>query len=160
MFEWLKPKTAGWKAPEARGPAVAIKVLSPADTPIVGSARWVGDELRVESQGPAIKSLFDVPLPQLEQCRVDYGFLIRTEALQSAVYPLMWCRVPELGSFFSKGIERKVAGTQDWTHVEISFYLEEGQVADLVQLSLAFEGPGQVWLKEITVSSTPTRSKQ
>ena len=27
MFEWLKPKTAGWRAPEANGPGVTIKVL-------------------------------------------------------------------------------------------------------------------------------------
>ena len=126
--------------------------------PIAGSARWIGDELRVESQEAAIKSLFDVPLPQLGQCRIDYAFLIRTEALQSAVYPMMWCRVPEMGQFFSKGIDKKVSGTHDWTAMQIPFYLEQGQVADLLQLNLAFEGPGQVWLKQITVLSTPVRS--
>lgn len=157
MFEWLKPKIAGWKAPEADGPSMTVKLLSPADRPIAGSARWIGEELEIVSNEAAIKSLFDVPLPQLEQCRIDYAFLIRTEALQSAVYPMMWCRVPEMGQFFSKGIDRKLTGTHDWTPVEISFYLEQRQVADLLQLNLAFEGPGQVWLKQITVLSTPVR---
>ncbi len=155
MFEWLRSKVSGWKAPQPTGPAVRIRAFGPADAPIARSARWQGDELAVRSDEAAIKSLFDVALPGVEQCRLAYRFLIRTEDLAAAVYPQMWCRLPEKGQFFSKGIDGKVSGTNEWLPLEIPFYLDKGQVADLLHLNLVFEGAGTVHLKNIEVTSTP-----
>lgn len=155
MFDWLRSKVSGWKAPEPTGPSVLIRAFGPSDVPVAKSAMWHGSELEVRSDDVAIKSLFDVALPNVEQCMISYRFLIRTENLQAAVYPQMWCRIPEKGQFFSQGIDRKISGTNEWVQVEIPFYLEKAQVADLLQLNLAFEGAGTVQLKNIEVASTP-----
>ncbi len=65
----------------------------------------------------------------------------------------MWCHIPEKGKFFSKGVDSKISGTNDWIQVEIPFYLGPGQVADLLNLNLVFEGEGTVRLKDIEVTS-------
>lgn len=155
MFDWLRSRASGWKAPAPTGPAVLIRTFGPSDPPVANSARWQGNELEVRSDEASIKSLFDVPLPNIEQCLVFYRFLIHTDNLKSAVYPQMWCRIPEKGQFFSQGIDRKISGTNAWIQVEIPFYLEKGQVADLLHLNLAFEGAGTVRLKNIEVTSAP-----
>lgn len=155
MFDWLRSKASGWKAPEPIGPATLIRAFGPTDSPLANSAVWHSTELEVRSDEAAVKSLFDVALPNIEQCMITYSFSIRTENLKAAVYPQMWCRIPEKGQFFSQGIDRKVSGTNDWLRVEIPFYLEKRQVADLLHINLAFEGPGVVQMKNIEVTSTP-----
>ncbi len=79
--------------------------------------------------------------------------MIHTKDLSSAVYPEMWCRIPKKGEFFSRGVENKIKGTNDWIQVEIPFYLQKGQLADLLHLNLVFEGEGTVRLKGIEVTS-------
>jgi hypothetical protein len=155
MFDWLKRKTTGWKPPQPTGPAVLIRAFGPSYTPIARSAKWQGTELEVQSEEAAIKSLFDLSLPNVDQAIIAYRFQICTDNLKSAVYPQMWCRIPEKGQFFSQGIDRKVSGTHDWTQMEIPFYLEKGQTADLLHLNFAFEGAGAVRLRNIEVTSTP-----
>ena len=88
---------------------------------------------------------------------LTYRLRIKTDNLQKAVYPELWCRIPERGQFFSRGLHCKVRGTNDWKEVEIPFYLESGQKADLLHLNLVFEGPGTVRLKDIEVLSTPVK---
>jgi len=155
MLDWLKSKSAGWTPPETTGPPVEIQAFDPSDAPLAKSAEWQGNDLEVRSEDAATKSLFDVALPSVEQCMISYRFLIHTEDLQAAVYPEMWCRIPEKGQFFSRGVERKISGTNHWLQVEIPFYLKKGQVADLLHLNLVFEGAGTVRLKNIEVTSTP-----
>lgn len=160
MFDWLKSKSAGWKPPELAGPPVQLRQFTPSDAPVSHSAEWHGNELEVKSDEAAIKSLFDVELPNIQQCMISFRFLIHTVDLKAAVYQHMWCRIPEKGQFFSQGIDHKISGTNDWMPVEIPFYLEKGQIADLLHLSLAFEGAGIVQLKEIEVTSTPVGQQQ
>jgi hypothetical protein len=88
---------------------------------------------------------------------LSYRFRIKTDNLQTAVYPELWCRVPEKGQFFSRGVNQKVRGTTDWREIEIPFYLQSGQRADLLHLNLVFEGAGKVRLKDIEVLRTPTK---
>jgi hypothetical protein len=155
MFDWLKSKSVSWTPPEPTGPSVQLRLFSPSDAPVSHSAEWHGNELEVKSDAAAIRSLFDVELPNIQQCMISYRFLIQTTDLKAAVYQQMWCRIPEKGQFFSQGIDHKTSGTNEWVPVEIPFYLEKGQVADLLHLGLAFEGAGIVQLKEIEVRSTP-----
>jgi len=142
---------------EPFGQPTRLRLLSPSDKPVAESARWEGDELHVRSDDWSIKSLFDVPLNNIDQCMIGYRFRIKTENLQSAVYPELWCRIPEKGQFFSRGLNQKVRGTNEWKEVEIPFYLLAGQQADLVHLNLVFQGPGQVRLKDIELLATPTK---
>ena len=158
MFDWLRSKSAGWKPPEPSGPTVQIRAIGPSEAPIAQSATWHGSELEVKSDEAATKSLFDVALPQLERCMIAYRLQIQTDNLNAAVYPEIWCRIPEKGQFFSRGVNSKIKGTNDWLQVEIPFYLENGQVADLLHLNLVFEGAGTVRLKDVEVLSTPVES--
>jgi hypothetical protein len=134
-----------------------IRRLQPADPPLSTSAKWLGDVLQVEASAASTKSLFDVPLERLDQCLLTYRFRIKCNHLTAAVYPELWCRIPEKGQFFSRGVDRKIRGTHDWTEVEIPFHLEPGQPADLVHLNLVFEGAGKVELREIEVLATPLK---
>jgi hypothetical protein len=145
-------KSAGsWTPPKTAGLPKSIRLLGPSDSPVAESASWDGTQLVVKSDEAGSKSLFDVPLKNLEHCVITYRFKIKTDALPSAVYPEMWCRIPEKGQFFSRGLDRKVRGSNDWKEVEIPFYLQQGQQADLLHLNLAFEGRGTVRLKDIEV---------
>ena len=154
MFEWLR-RSQTWKPPQVSGEDRDLRTFGPSDGPVSRAARWSGSELIVEAEDAGSISLFDVSLPGLEQCRITYRFRIHTEGLKACVYPEMWCRVPEKGLFFSRGVDRKIRGTVDWTEVEIPFFLEAGQRADLLHLNLAFEGAGTVRLRDIRVSTAP-----
>ena len=146
-----------WTPADSVGPPKRIRLLGPTDKPVCTSARWENDELQVRSDSWATKSLFDVPLDNVEQCTLSYRMLIKTENLQGAVYPEMWCRVPEKGQFFSRGLNQKVRGSNDWRDVQIPFYLQTGQRADLLHLNLVFENAGSVKLKQIEVLAAPTK---
>jgi hypothetical protein len=153
-----KAQAAGrvW-SPDAVGQPSRVRLLGMEDRPIATSARWENGELTVTSDEWASKSLFDVPLDQLDQCMLTYRFRIKSENLARAVYPEMWCRIPERGQFFSRGLHCKVRGTNNWTTVEIPFYLQAGQRADLLHLNLVFEGAGTVRLKDIEVLMSPAK---
>ena len=70
----------------------------------------------------------------------------------------MWVRIPRKGKYFARGLDGKVRGTNDWTLVEIPFYLETGQQqADMLSLNLILDGPGTVRLRDIEVLSTPIK---
>jgi hypothetical protein len=145
------------QGPEPMGQPVQIRGFSPADKPIASSARWDGSELVVQSNEAATKCLFDAVLQDVDQCMLTYRFRIKTDNLARAVYPEMWCRIPERGQFFSRGLRSKVRGTNDWVEVKIPFFLEHGQAADRLQLNLIFEGAGVVRMKEIEIFLTQVK---
>lgn len=142
---------------EPIGQPTRLRLLDSSDKPVAESAQWNDNELHVRAGEASCKSLFDVSLNAIDQCMISYRFRIKTENLNSSVYPELWCRIPEKGQFFSRGLHQKVRGTHDWKQVEIPFYLQAGQKADLVHLNLVFEGPGQVILKDVEVLVTPLK---
>lgn len=156
MFDWLRRK-ASWQPPQIAGEERDLRTFGPSDRPVSRTARWHGSELIVETADAGSVSIFDLTLPDLEQCRINFRFRIKTEAATSAVYPEMWCRIPDKGLFFSRGVDRKIQGMVDWTDVEIPFYLEKGQRADLLHLNLAFEGAGVARLEGIRVTTAMLR---
>ena len=147
-----------WTPPAGVGTATQLRAIQPSDPPIAPSARWQGSDLFIRAHEPSTKSLFDVPLSNVEQCLITYRFKIQTDGNRTTVYPEMWCRLPEKGQFFSRGINCKVRETTDWTQVEIPFYLASRQQADLLHLNLVFEQPGAVRMKDIEVLSAPTKA--
>ena len=141
--------------PPPSGPPTVVRELGPNDEPISGGAKWHGNELEVTSDGPGPQRLFEVTLSGIDQSMLTYRFRIQTDELEGHVYPEMWCSVVGMGEAFSRGLHQKLRGTNNWTTLEIPFYLKEGQVADLVKLNLVFEGPGTVRLTDIEVLATP-----
>ena len=146
-----------WMAqfPQPAGPPSIIRALGPEDVPISGGAKWHHRELEVTSDGAGPQRLFEVPLPGIDQSMLTYRFRIQTNELKKAVYPEMWCSVVGMGEAFSRGLHQKIRGTNRWTTLEIPFYLQQGQVADLAKLNLVFEGPGTVRLTDIEVLARP-----
>jgi hypothetical protein len=102
--------------------------------------------------------LFEVPEPGVENCTILYRAKLKSEGLTGRAYLEMWCRVRELGEFFSKGIAQTVSGSTDWCSREIPFFLKKGQQPDLVRLNLVvqavgwiFKKPvaGRIWIKDV-----------
>jgi len=150
MFEWLKRSTS-WQPSHVTGGERVLKSISAGDTPVSTTASWNGTELVVRCEEAGSIALFDVPLPNVEQCRITYRFRITAADLKSAVYPEMWVRLPERGLFFSRGVDRKIKGPVEGAAVEIPFFLERGQRADFAHLNLACEGPVVVRLADFEI---------
>ena len=70
----------------------------------------------------------------------------------------MWCRVEGFGEAISRGPDQKVDGANNWGSVQVPFYLQKAQYADLLKLNLVFEGPGTARLSEIKVLATPLQA--
>lgn len=109
------------------------------------------------AKGQTIR-LFEVADPQAEQCSVTYRAMIKTDGLDGRAFLEMWCRLPGMGEFFSKGIDKAIQGTTDWSSQEIPFYLKKGQRPDLIKLNVVIEGKGKVWIKDIQLLKTPLSS--
>ena len=155
MFKWLRSMFAGFQPPKTTGPPVSVKKFEASDSPIAEGATWHGDELKVTTSEPTTVRLFEVRISDHDQCMITYRFQISTDDLKSSVYPEMWCRIPGVGEFFSRGLNQKVQGTNNYLSLEIPFYLKKGQTADLLKLNLVFQGAGVVHLKDIGVLATP-----
>jgi hypothetical protein len=93
--------------------------------------------------------LFEVAEPGVEECRVIYAARLKTQKLQGKAYLEMWCRFPDKGEFFSKGIDNPLDGTTDWVSHQTAFWLKKGERPDLIKLNLVIEGTGTVWIKDI-----------
>ena len=107
-----------------------MRRFAPTDTPASPAARWSDSELVVHSESAGSVSLFELP-SDLRQCRIAFKFRIQAADLKPFVYAEMWCRIPNKGQFFSRGLDQKICGTVNWTEVEIPFFLEQEQRADL-----------------------------
>ncbi|HVA45817.1 MAG TPA: serine/threonine-protein kinase [Pirellulales bacterium] len=139
-------------------PAVAPKVvqaLRPSDKPISAGAKWVGEELEVTAAEAGPVRLFEVPLERIDQAVILYRFRVKADDVPSSAYPEMWTHVAGLGEFFSRGLDQKVRGSNDWMTIEIPAFLQKDQFADLVKLNLVFDGPGKVRMTDIQVLTTP-----
>jgi serine/threonine protein kinase len=110
---------------------------------------------RITADKSRIVRLFEVEKPGVEDCVVVYHAKFKTKDVEGKAYLEMWCRMPGLGEFFSKGFA--VTGTKDWASYEIPFFLKKGQRPDLLKLNLAIEGRGTVWIKDIEVLKVPPR---
>lgn len=157
---FLHARRQAWKPPERSGPATLIRSIQPKDAPLNSSSSWRADELEVRSEKEGTVSLFNIPLPDLEQCMILYRFRIKAESLKSSVFGELWCHVDGKGKFFSKGLDQKVSTTGEWHSIEIPFYLGSGQRANLLNLNLVFGGAGTVRLKEIEIQSAPVKEPQ
>ncbi len=155
MFDWLKSL---FKQPEPAGPPQKIRGFSSSDSLITKDGVTAdSDGWRIEFHETRTFHLFEVPDPGIEQCMLTYRAQIKTMNVQGRVYLEMWCRLPERGEFFSKGLNQTVKGTTDWASYEIPFYLKKGQQPTLVKLNVAAEGDGTFWIKDIELLQTPLK---
>ena len=107
-----------------------------------GSLKIVADE-------PMTVLLYEVGGLDIEQARLIYQAMVRTEDVEGQVVLEMWCRFPGKGEFFSRALDQPLSGSVGWTMLEAPFFLEAGQTPDLVKLNIIINGTGTVWIDDI-----------
>jgi hypothetical protein len=142
----------------AGGSAEIVKTFSPGrDKPLAQtgvSADQGGWRIQPASPGPV--RLFEVSGSTCESCRLIYRAKVKTRNLSAPAFLEMWVRVPDKGLFFSRGLDQTVSGSVDWVSVEIPFFLQKGQRADLVKLNVSFQGDkGSLWVKDVELLKAP-----
>jgi hypothetical protein len=136
-------------------PAEVVKTFTPADNPIAGELARDGDGWSVASEEPRTYRLFEVRNPDVEWCIVLYRAALKCENLRGRAYIEMWCRIPGVGEFFSKGLDQPISGTTDWVNCQTPFFLKKNKNPDLIKLNLVIEGRGKVWIKNVGLFREP-----
>ena len=157
MLNWLKSRFAG---PKPAGPPQMLRTFGSNQPTITQSGIRVENgvwQIDARAEEQTIR-LFEVEIPDVEQCLLTYRAELKAEELQGRAFLEMWCRMPGRGEYFSKGYKQAVSGTVDWARYEIPFFLERDRRPDLVKLNVVVEGPGTVWLRNVELLKTPLAS--
>ncbi len=141
-----------WRASPLPKSAV-LGSFKPTDSPISKQAQPEGDGWRVDATEAQIVSLFELPLPDIDDCTIIYRAKLKSEDVQGRAFLEMWCRVPGFGESFSRGLDQVVTGTNDWSTHEIPYFLKKGEKADLVKLNVSIQGSGRVWIKDVELAA-------
>ena len=116
-----------------------------------------GGSLKIVSDSSEKRTirLYEIPPWDLEGSILNYQAKLKSLNLKGKAYLEMWCDIPGKGKFFSRGLEQPISGTTDWTKTNIPFRLEPDQKPANIKLNLVVEGPGTIWIDDITLSSNP-----
>lgn len=145
-----------FKQPQPAGPPELVRTFGPTDIPItVDGVKRDDGGWRINVASKSTLRMFEVAGAGMENCILTYRVRMRTEDLRADAYLEMWCRIPGMGEFFSKGVNNKVRGTTSWASYETPFFLRKGQRVDLVKLNVVAEGSGTIWLTEVELWKTP-----
>jgi hypothetical protein len=125
--------------------------------------------LKVVADGPTVVRLFEHgPTADLykagpydvDNSRLTYQAQLRTWGLQGQAYLEMRCHFPGGEEFVSRGSDKPVSGTNDWTSVETSFVVKGAREPDNVQLNLVIDGKGTVWIDDVGLTLRPPSAKR
>ncbi len=155
MLGFLRKLFAGLGTPKPAGPPKRIATIDAHTNLISESAAWEDGNLRVTASSAETVRLFELPLNNLDQCMLGLRFRMSSTDVIGGVVPEIWVGVEGFGEAFSKGLNFRLQGTNDWTSCELPFYLRGGQKAQHLKMNLVFEGAGTVNLREIELHSTP-----
>lgn len=156
MLNWLKSL---FKAPEPAGPPQTLRAFHTSDPTITRDTLSVDqDAWCIDSKEKQTVKLFEVPSSEVEQCVLTFRAKMKSSGLQGRAFLELWCRIPGLGEYFSKGLNKAVRATTDWASYEIPFFLKKGQKPDLIKLNLVVEGIGKTWIKDIELLKTPLKA--
>ncbi len=111
--------------------------------------------LRIHARHPTVVRLFETGDLDVENARVIYQARVRTEGVHGRVYLEMWCHFPGKGEFFSRGLERPLTATTEWTTEETPFFLRQGENPDNIKLNLVVDGRGAAWIDDIRLLQGP-----
>jgi len=107
-----------------------------------GSAKMV-------TESPTTINLYKAEKLDIDNARLVYQAKVKTEKMEGEVYLEMWCIFNGKGEYFSRGLDKKLTGTNDWTKLEIPFFLKTGEKPDDVVLNIVINGKGTVWIDDI-----------
>jgi len=105
--------------------------------------------LKITTEAPTIVQLYKTGNLDVEDATITYSAQVKTENLQGQVYLEMWCVFNELGEYFSRGLDRSIAGSKDWTTLETDFFLKSGENPDNIRLNIVIAGTGTVWIDDV-----------
>lgn len=111
--------------------------------------------LLVEAEEPGGYRLFSTGDIDVEGSLIVYTAMVRSHDLEGEAMLEMWCAIPELGEFFSRGMDSVITGTSDWTELRTVFRLEPGQNPSDVMLNLVVNGTGRVWVDDARLTRAP-----
>ncbi|MBN2580454.1 MAG: protein kinase [Pirellulales bacterium] len=140
------------------GKSRKIKSFTPEEKTITQDGMTVkGNAWRIEARENRTVRLFEIPDPGVEDCTVFYRAKMKSEGLVGRAYLEMWCRSPDFGEAFSRGLMNPVGGTTDWASYGIPFFLKKGERTDLIKLNVVIEGKGTLWIKDLELIKGPLR---
>lgn len=105
--------------------------------------------LKIITEAPTVIQLFETGNLNVEDATITYSANVKTENVQGQVYLEMWCAFDESGEYFSRGLDKSIAGSKDWTTLETDFFLKAGENPDNIRLNIVFAGTGTVWVDDV-----------
>jgi hypothetical protein len=111
--------------------------------------------LKISLTEPSVIRLFETGDMDIEEATLVFQAKLRTEGMQGLVYLEMWCHFEGKGEFFSRGLDSPLSGTNNWTSMEVPFFLTSGENPDNVKLNVVGEGTGTVWVDDIRLLKRP-----
>lgn len=134
-------------------PPRVVRAFTTEDKPISQDVVRTEDGWVINCTGPQTIRLFEVPNPGVEDCTVIYQAQLKSEGLVGKAYLEMWCHFDGLGEAFSRGLDKTLSGSNDWSIFQIPFFLNKGERPDLLRLNLVVEGSGKIFIKDIKIQS-------
>ena len=98
--------------------------------------------LRIDTSQPLTLPLFEVNDLSIENAALIYQASLQSQNLRRKGLSGNCLRFPGKGEFFSRGLDRPIAGTMSWMTSTIPFFLQAGQKPDLIRLNLVVAGKG------------------
>ncbi|MBS4034771.1 MAG: hypothetical protein KGZ85_09920 [Ignavibacterium sp.] len=105
--------------------------------------------LKITTEAPTIVQLYKTGNLDVEDATINFSAKVKTENVQGQVYLEMWCVFGESGEYFSRGLDRSIAGSNDWTSLETDFFLKSGENPDNIRLNIVIAGTGTVWVDDV-----------
>jgi hypothetical protein len=99
--------------------------------------------------------LFDVLDSDFGGHKVTYRADLRCRDVEGRAYLELWCRIPGVGEFTSKGVHNAVDRTKTWQPCETSIHVKHGYAPDRLRLCLTIEGRGIVEMRDIALVKQP-----
>lgn len=108
-----------------------------------------GGSLRITAEQPVTVALVETGDLDIDDATLFYRAKLKTQDLDGRAYLEMWCTFPDLGQYFSRGLDQPVEGTTDWVSTQTPFFVGAGQNPDNVRLNVVVEGTGTVWVDQL-----------
>lgn len=96
--------------------------------------------------------LFEVPLADIDNTRIDYNAYLRAEGVTGKAYLEMLCLFPNGHEYFSRAAPWTPIGDHDWRPSNAPFFFAKGDKPVRATLGVRFEGPGTVWIDKVQLA--------
>jgi hypothetical protein len=115
---------------------------------------------RLTTEHPRTFRLYETGDIDIEEARLLYSAKVRTENVDGYAYIELWCRFLGKGEFYSRALQTRLKGNNDWVVQETPFFLKKGENPVNVRLNLVINGSGTVWIDDITILKAPLEQSQ